>query len=413
MANPDQSTSVAPFPVNTIRLGILAMLVLLAFSNWLTWRVGEQLRGVVDSQIEVLTAAHRVDHYGTILEMSVKAVVNHNDEAAAAKYKTVQPQLRDTLTSLRRQVEETPDRITAEAVDRADLALIEMEYRALDLASQGRLGEARELIHSPRYNYLVDAYYAGIRSIEKRASAYIESTQRKLDIYLWIILAISVASMGLIVLGWFILIRPARRWGRELDKARAEAERAAGQLRESKAELEQLNERLFTQARRDTLTGLNTRLAFNEEVGPIVEAARAGKGHASVVMCDIDFFKQYNDRFGHLSGDRALRQVAKTLQANVREGERVYRFGGEEFVVVLDDCELEFARQRAEQLRRAVEALDIPHSDSALGRVTISMGVSEIGPAGPGTVEEWLAEADRALYRAKEQGRNRVRALAA
>lgn len=408
-----EPSAVAAFPVKTFRLGILAMLVLLAFSSWLTWRVGEQLREVVDSEIEVLTAAHRVEHYGTILEMSVKAVVNHGDEAAAAKYKTVQPQLRQTLTGLREQVDNSSHSAAAAEVDRADLALIEMEYRALDLASQNKLEEARRLIHSPRYNYLVDAYYTGVRGIEQRASAFVESTQRKLDIYLWTLLAISAASMGLIVIGWFVLIRPARRWGRELDKARADAEQTAAQLRESKAELEQMNERLFTQARRDTLTGLNTRLAFNEEVGPIVEAARAGKGHASVVMCDIDFFKQYNDRFGHLSGDRALRQVARTLQANVREGEQVYRFGGEEFVVVLDDCELEFARQRAEQLRRAVEALDIPHSDSALGRVTISMGVAEIGPSGPGTVEEWLSEADRALYRAKEQGRNRVRALAA
>lgn len=130
-------------------------------------------------------------------------------------------------------------------------------------------------------------------------------------------------------------------------------------------------------------------------------------------MCDIDYFKQYNDCFGHLAGDRALRQVARTLQSNVRDGEQVYRFGGEEFVIVLEGCELEFARQRAEQLRREVEMLDITHSESALGRVTISMGVAELRTGSAKSIEEWLAEADNALYRAKEQGRNRVRALAA
>jgi diguanylate cyclase (GGDEF)-like protein len=409
-SNPPPGTA---FPVKTIRLGIFAMLLMLAVSNWLTWRVGEQMRQVVDSQIEVLTAAQRVEHYGTVLELSIRAVADYGDAAAAAKYKTIQPQLRETLTNLRNRVEASQDRIAAEAVDKADLALIEMEYRALDLASQGKLGEAQRLINSPRYNYLVDAYVEGVRGIEQRASAFVDTTQRKLDLYIWTMLAISTMSMGLIVIGWFVLIAPARRWGRELDKARADAEAAAERLRGSQSELELMNERLFSQARQDPLTGLKTRLAFNEEVSQVVEAAHSGKGAASAVMCDIDFFKQYNDRYGHVAGDRVLRLVARTLQSSVREGEQVYRFGGEEFVVVLADCEVEFARGRAEQLRRAVEALDIAHDDSALDRVTISMGVAEIGPDGPPSVEQWLAKADSALYRAKEHGRNQVRAIAA
>ena len=114
---------------------------------------------------------------------------------------------------------------------------------------------------------------------------------------------LSGGSLALVVIGWFSFVRPARRWGDQLDIARATAELAMAQLRDKQVELELLNERLYTQARIDPLTGLNTRLSFNEDAQGI-GAANPAPNLYCAVMCDVDFFKQYNDSCGHLAGDR-------------------------------------------------------------------------------------------------------------
>ena len=129
-----------------------------------------------------------------------------------------------------------------------------------------------------------------------------------------------------------------------------------------------------------------------------------------VVMVDVDSFKAYNDRYGHLNGDACLRTVAQTLQANVSSATgAVFRYGGEEFVVLLPDHDQARALAVAESLRLAVRALRLLHGGREGGVVTISLGVAGMVPgAGPNDLTEILAAADRALYEAKRQGRDRV-----
>jgi diguanylate cyclase (GGDEF)-like protein len=125
------------------------------------------------------------------------------------------------------------------------------------------------------------------------------------------------------------------------------------------------------------------------------------------MICDIDHFKQYNDSCGHLAGDEVLRRVATALDNVRRSGDQLYRLGGEEFLVILHDCGPVDAAARAEDYRKAVERLEIPHPESPLGKVTISVGVAPMGPATT-TLQCWLNAADEAMYEAKSAGRNRV-----
>lgn len=198
------------FPLRSFRIGVLAMILLMASSMILNWRVGENIRADTDAQIKVLVAAERVEHYGNVLELSIKAVVADGNPEAAAKYRSVQPELRTTLTRLRNDVRHS-GRQAVNEVDRADLALVAMEYQALDLASRGDLKSARAIVYSPRYDHLVDVYYRGVSAIEQRAGAYAESMRSRLDFYLWALILLAGVSLALVVAGWFAFIRPVRR----------------------------------------------------------------------------------------------------------------------------------------------------------------------------------------------------------
>lgn len=174
-------------------------------------------------------------------------------------------------------------------------------------------------------------------------------------------------------------------------------------------ELEKLNRRLFEQSREDPLTCLGNRLRLREDL-EILQARAERYGHSySVVLCDVDFFKSYNDRYGHIAGDEVLVKVAKEIAEGRRSGDTAYRYGGEEFLIVLPEQAREEAVAAAERLRRSIEALGIPHeSKDPPGSVTISAGVATLGAGTPKSPDDLLREADAALYRAKEAGRNRV-----
>jgi diguanylate cyclase (GGDEF)-like protein len=171
------------------------------------------------------------------------------------------------------------------------------------------------------------------------------------------------------------------------------------QLGRYRVELERLNADLAQLARTDALTRLGNRLRFDEDLAELHwRCARYGWSYC-LAVCDLDHFKVYNDTHGHLAGDDALRQVAATIAAATRRGDGVYRYGGEEFVLVLPEQSLEAGLVAAERVRAAVEER---------GGVTVSIGVADFRPDAGETEDQVLARADAALYRAKDAGRNRV-----
>lgn len=173
--------------------------------------------------------------------------------------------------------------------------------------------------------------------------------------------------------------------------------------------LEAANRELYETARTDALTRVGNRLRLHEDLARLEgQAERYGYTFA-LAMCDLDHFKAYNDALGHLEGDGALRAVAEMLARECRASDAVYRYGGEEFVVIMSEQTLASAGVALERVRRAVQAAGIPHPASPTApNLTISVGVAERRPGGAGDGRDLLRRADAALYRAKQRGRNRV-----
>jgi diguanylate cyclase (GGDEF)-like protein len=195
----------------------------------------------------------------------------------------------------------------------------------------------------------------------------------------------------------------------ELDLA-AHRDRLADLVSEQTAELRQANTQLQELSRSDPLTGLANRRHFDEVKD--AEFRRAQRlGHPlSVLLCDVDHFKNYNDAYGHAQGDVCLKLVADTLrQTFSRAGEFTARVGGEEFAVLLPGSDASQARSAAERLRLALAELAIPHTASQVApNVTVSIGLAQFDPATMDRFETLLHQADKALYRAKRLGRNQV-----
>ena len=169
------------------------------------------------------------------------------------------------------------------------------------------------------------------------------------------------------------------------------------------------NAQLFSQARRlsitDGLTGLFTHRYFQETMDREIQRAVRYKQFLSLMMMDIDFFKKVNDTYGHQAGDRVLKVLAKLLTIQCRRTDYACRYGGEEFTVILTDTAIENAIVTSERFRKKLEETTIEFGDFKI-QATVSIGVSELKSGMK--KQDMIEGADRALYRAKREGRNRV-----
>ena len=178
----------------------------------------------------------------------------------------------------------------------------------------------------------------------------------------------------------------------------------------TRAELEQNVRVLRELSESDSLTGLANRRSFRSSFdNRFTGEARAPGQSVTLMMIDLDHFKRFNDEFGHQAGDRALRSVGRCLEANFGEVDGIVaRFGGEEFIAAFQSASVAEAERLADRVRRAVSALDIPVRDSQRQQVTTSIGLASTGPEAAIDLNELTARADRALYVAKRDGRDRV-----
>ena len=175
------------------------------------------------------------------------------------------------------------------------------------------------------------------------------------------------------------------------------------------AELLRLNEELETIARMDALTGLGNRLRLNEDLASLAARIERSGGTAGLLLMDLDRFKRLNDTCGHLAGDAALRGVADVLRKTSRSGDGVYRYGGEEFLVLLHDCDEAALQMAGQRYLTAIQAAGMPHPDNPpYGLVTASAGATELSQANCTDIDSALHDSDEALYEAKENGRNRL-----
>ncbi|MGO9307630.1 MAG: GGDEF domain-containing protein [Spirochaetia bacterium] len=169
------------------------------------------------------------------------------------------------------------------------------------------------------------------------------------------------------------------------------------------------NASLFRQATTDRMTGLFSHHFFEKSLDEELERARRYKATFSLVMFDIDHFKKFNDTYGHLQGDRIIREIAKLIRKSIRQIDFPARYGGEEFAVILPQVDVKGALVVAERLRKRVETFGFPSTEGGPPlHVTISVGVTEFDPESAYAPSEIIREADRALFKSKEEGRNKV-----
>lgn len=186
---------------------------------------------------------------------------------------------------------------------------------------------------------------------------------------------------------------------REMMEGQDEIARLRKQLIEARSELMM-----------DELTEVGNRKAFNNAMLEHTQNAAENPGSFSLIMTDIDHFKRFNDTFGHLVGDSVLRYFANIMKKNKQDNETICRYGGEEFAILIADCTQEEATTRAEEIRTDIKEAKLKRKDSSkeLGKITASFGVATYRGSAE-TIEEFIKRADKALYFAKESGRDQVK----
>jgi len=196
----------------------------------------------------------------------------------------------------------------------------------------------------------------------------------------------------------FVTLKIARFYGAQILSIMESEQRLAG-----------ANAQLLHLSCTDGLTGIANRRAFDERLLADWAFAVRGALDIALVIVDVDYFKRYNDHYGHLAGDDCLRTVARhAAGAVLRDSDLAARYGGEEFVVLLPGTSDQGAIEVAERLRSAVYEANLPHAASGLGRLTVSVGVASMAPGLQDLPAKLMTMADQALYKAKQGGRNQV-----
>lgn len=171
--------------------------------------------------------------------------------------------------------------------------------------------------------------------------------------------------------------------------------------------IQELQEELRLLASIDPMTRLYNRRYFTTMAEKILKLARREQTPLSLAILDIDRFKQINDTYGHLTGDRVITALSEKLMSRYRESDLLCRFGGEEFVILMPNTELDIATLLAERTRKEIEKLQVPYNGGVIS-MTVSIGVSQVDLENEETLDPVLKRADDALYAAKNQGRNHV-----
>ena len=290
-----------------------------------------------------------------------------------------------------------------------DLVLMDAEKKgARTVSAWGRISADPMLLDVERCAGLHTGKTAVIRSDDSDAPICVRHIAARFHMSFCIPLKIDEETIGVLHVHFDQTHLQSQETSEDnsLDHERKLGESAANLLSLSIANA-MLRETLLHQAIRDPLTGLFNRRYLEESMAREVARATRTKNPLSVIMTDIDHFKVFNDQFGHAAGDEVLRVVSDCLINSVRGSDIVCRFGGEEFLIVLQDAGLVDAANRAEQIRKSVSSIPLDFQGKNLGYVTMSFGVSEF-PIHGEVPERFIKEADMALYRAKKEGRNRV-----
>ena len=271
---------------------------------------------------------------------------------------------------------------------------------------------ARLLLRQPAMTSQMEGYYfdyptarqAGLRNIPPQA-VLLNRPHNVWELYRWQIIAVAglVVLEGLLITALVLSLRARRRAMCELASERNNLE---DRVLQRTLELLQANRKLEELATTDPLTGIGNRRKMTEQIAQELERARRFHHPLSLLMIDIDHFKRINDTYGHDVGDQAIMQMANLLTTDLRAVDMVARFGGEEFVLLMPETHIAIATHVAERLREQAAQLRVLAECGAEVELTISIGVA--AAERQDSPSSLLVRADKALYRAKKEGRNRV-----
>jgi diguanylate cyclase (GGDEF)-like protein len=274
---------------------------------------------------------------------------------------------------------------------------------------------ARLLLGQPAMTSQLQGYYfdfptarqAGLHNLPQEA-VILNRPHNVWELYRWQIIGAGalIALQGMLITALVLSLRSRRRAMAELACERSSLE---DRILQRTLELLQANRKLEALATTDPLTGIANRRKMTEQIAQELERARRFHHPLSLLMIDIDHFKRINDTYGHDVGDQAIIQIATLLTANLRAVDMVARFGGEEFVLLMPETHIAVAVHAAERLREQAAGLQLRTEFGVEVELTISIGVAAADPHGtPDTPSSLLVRSDKALYRAKKEGRNRV-----
>ncbi len=174
---------------------------------------------------------------------------------------------------------------------------------------------------------------------------------------------------------------------------------------EQQSALIDANTELRAQSREDPLLRIGNRRAMQADMAKVAATAHRTRQGYAIALLDLDYFKPFNDHYGHVAGDHALQAVVVAIRNTMRHGDTLYRYGGEELLMLLPGSDISDASHAAERARQAVQLLALSHQHSPYGMLTVSGGIASARHI---HADELIAQADKALYRAKAEGRNRI-----
>jgi diguanylate cyclase (GGDEF)-like protein len=157
----------------------------------------------------------------------------------------------------------------------------------------------------------------------------------------------------------------------------------------------------------DGLTGVHNRRSFDRDLAKVWQESKQGLGTFSLLMADVDYFKLYNDTYGHVAGDDALKSIASVLKESIRDEDRVYRYGGEEFAIIFNNHDLNSINNTFTRIQNEINNLNIEHKESEFSVVTMSAGICAFNMSTE-SEDELIKQTDIHLYKAKDLGRNQL-----
>lgn len=356
-----------------VRMFTVVMLILLAVSI-LLWTQFENISLFKKTD----RASYQIEYLDEVLTMSARMAAFTGDPYWMDRYNN-HVAILDEVLEKAKQDENVLRQL--QMISKANDALVAIESRALELVQNNQQLEAQQLLINATYQRHKNTYTKGIKDIVAYVNEQVDDNTQKIttnfrySLFTIILLFITSSLFGLYIVSV---------------------------LQNYNNKLVHMTDELDTLARTDPLTGLHNRRYGDECLDERIKVFHRFDKPFSMIMMDIDHFKAINDNFGHEMGDDVLKEIAKLITSSVREVDKVFRWGGEEFVIVLPYTDQENSAQIAEKLRKKISAYNFKVAQkitSSFGVVAYSKGLS---------VKEITAQADEALYLAKEKGRDQV-----